>query len=124
MQSMSEFERKLSQLVLDFASQLADRASLHARRMVDAALEQGPRRTRRRKDSSKDLEKLAALFGLRARGRRPTLARAVQEFERHYIVRALSEHEGNVTRAAVSLGIARQVLQRKIQRLNRLGRRS
>jgi DNA-binding NtrC family response regulator len=43
--------------------------------------------------------------------------RAVEEFERAYLLRALREHDGNISRTAESIGMVRQSLQQKIREL-------
>jgi DNA-binding NtrC family response regulator len=48
----------------------------------------------------------------------PRLREALSNIERDTIVAALLEHGGNISRAAVSLGIYRQQLQRKIKQYN------
>ncbi len=52
------------------------------------------------------------------RVRPPTL----EELEWQYIVRTLTDHDGNITHAAEALGLVRQSLQRKIRRLSPNGR--
>ena len=42
---------------------------------------------------------------------------AIEGFERAYLVQALRDHAGNITRTAESIGIARQSLQQKIKEL-------
>ena len=42
---------------------------------------------------------------------------AVESFERTYLVRALEEHDGNVSRTADAFGMARQSLQQKLREL-------
>lgn len=51
-------------------------------------------------------------------GRPPTL----DEVEWQYIVRTLTDNQGNITHAAEALGLMRQTLQRKIRRLSPTGR--
>ncbi|HEY5951528.1 MAG TPA: response regulator [Kofleriaceae bacterium] len=46
----------------------------------------------------------------------------LEEVEWQYIVRALTDHGGNITHAAQTLGLMRQTLQRKIRRLSPNGR--
>jgi DNA-binding NtrC family response regulator len=41
----------------------------------------------------------------------------VESFERDFLLRALREHEGNVSRTAQSIGMVRQSLQQKIREL-------
>ncbi len=41
----------------------------------------------------------------------------VEGFERQYLIRALREHDGNVSRTAESIGMVRQSLQQKIREL-------
>jgi len=48
---------------------------------------------------------------------RPSLHDARESFERDYILAALREHDHNVTQAAVTLGIERSQLYRKIEKL-------
>ncbi len=43
--------------------------------------------------------------------------RAVEKFERAFLLRALRQHGGNISRAAESIGIVRQSLQQKIREL-------
>ena len=43
--------------------------------------------------------------------------RAVESFERSYLVRALREHDGNVSRTAEAIGMVRQSLQQKLREL-------
>jgi DNA-binding NtrC family response regulator len=43
--------------------------------------------------------------------------RATETFERDYLIRALREHRGNISRTAESLGMVRQSLQQKIREL-------
>jgi DNA-binding NtrC family response regulator len=43
--------------------------------------------------------------------------RAVEEFERSYLLRALREHDGNISRTAEAIGMVRQSLQQKIREL-------
>ena len=47
---------------------------------------------------------------------RPTLAETQKARERYAIEQALARHRGNVTRAALSLGISRQLLHYKIRK--------
>jgi len=42
----------------------------------------------------------------------------VEDFERSYLLRALREHDGNVSRTAASIGMVRQSLQQKIRELD------
>ena len=42
----------------------------------------------------------------------------VEGFERQYLIRALREHDGNVSRTAESIGMVRQSLQQKIRELD------
>jgi DNA-binding NtrC family response regulator len=42
---------------------------------------------------------------------------AVESFERGYLIRALREHGGNISRTAESIGMVRQSLQQKIREL-------
>ena len=42
----------------------------------------------------------------------------VDGFERRYLIRALREHDGNVSRTAESIGMVRQSLQQKIRELD------
>jgi DNA-binding NtrC family response regulator len=42
---------------------------------------------------------------------------AVERFERAYLLRALREHDGNVSRTAEAIGMVRQSLQQKIREL-------
>jgi len=44
--------------------------------------------------------------------------RTIVEFERDYLLRALREHDGNVSRTAQSIGMVRQSLQQKIRELD------
>ena len=44
--------------------------------------------------------------------------RAVEGFERDYLLRALREHDGNISRTAQSIGMVRQSLQQKIRELD------
>jgi DNA-binding NtrC family response regulator len=44
--------------------------------------------------------------------------RATESFERTYLIRALREHGGNISRTAESLGMVRQSLQQKIRELS------
>jgi DNA-binding NtrC family response regulator len=44
-------------------------------------------------------------------------ARVIDEFERSILTRALEEHDGNISRAAQSLGLHRQNVQQKLRRL-------
>jgi len=53
------------------------------------------------------------------RGARPTLDRALAEFEARYIERVVLDHDDNVSHAAKALGLSRQSLQRKRARLRR-----
>jgi len=41
----------------------------------------------------------------------------VDRFERDYLIRALREHGGNVSRTAEAIGMVRQSLQQKIREL-------
>ena len=41
----------------------------------------------------------------------------VEEFERSYLIRALRQHDGNVSRTAEAIGMVRQSLQQKIREL-------
>ena len=41
----------------------------------------------------------------------------VEEFERSYLIQALRDHGGNVSRTAESIGMVRQSLQQKIREL-------
>ena len=43
--------------------------------------------------------------------------RAVDDFERRYLLRALRENDGNVSRTANAIGMVRQSLQQKIREL-------
>ena len=43
--------------------------------------------------------------------------KAVESFERDYLMRALAEHDGNVSRTADAIGMARQSLQQKLREL-------
>jgi DNA-binding NtrC family response regulator len=43
--------------------------------------------------------------------------RAVEEFERSYLLRALRENDGNISRTAEAIGMVRQSLQQKIREL-------
>jgi DNA-binding NtrC family response regulator len=43
--------------------------------------------------------------------------RVVEDFERNFLLTALREHGGNVSRAAASIGMVRQSLQQKIREL-------
>ena len=43
--------------------------------------------------------------------------RAVLKFEKAFLLRALREHDGNISRAAESVGMVRQSLQQKIREL-------
>jgi DNA-binding NtrC family response regulator len=43
--------------------------------------------------------------------------RAVEDFERAYLLAALRAHDGNISRAAEAIGMARQSLQQKIREL-------
>ena len=43
--------------------------------------------------------------------------RAVEGFERSFLLRALREHNGNISRTAESIGMVRQSLQQKIREL-------
>ncbi|MCP5039950.1 MAG: hypothetical protein GY944_02900, partial [bacterium] len=40
-----------------------------------------------------------------------------EDFERSFLLRALRAHDGNISRAAESLGMVRQSLQQKIREL-------
>ena len=42
---------------------------------------------------------------------------AVEAFERTYLLRALREHDGNISRTAEAIGMVRQSLQQKIREL-------
>ena len=42
---------------------------------------------------------------------------AVEAFERSYLLRALRENDGNISRTAQSIGMVRQSLQQKIREL-------
>jgi DNA-binding NtrC family response regulator len=44
--------------------------------------------------------------------------RTVESFERGYLLRALREHDGNVSRTATAIGMVRQSLQQKIRELD------
>jgi DNA-binding NtrC family response regulator len=44
--------------------------------------------------------------------------RAVEGFEREFLLRALRAHDGNISRAAESIGMVRQSLQQKIRELD------
>ena len=50
--------------------------------------------------------------------RRLTLAPARKEFERQFIVSALRQNDGNVSRSARSLGIHRNTLRNKVSNLD------
>ena len=41
----------------------------------------------------------------------------VEDFEREFLLRALREHDGNISRTAQSIGMVRQSLQQKIREL-------
>ena len=43
--------------------------------------------------------------------------RAVDAFERSYLEEALARHDGNISRAAEAIGMARQSLQQKLREL-------
>jgi DNA-binding NtrC family response regulator len=43
--------------------------------------------------------------------------RVIDEFERAYLIRALREHDGNISRTAEAIGMVRQSLQQKIREL-------
>jgi DNA-binding NtrC family response regulator len=43
--------------------------------------------------------------------------RVIDEFERSYLIRALREHDGNISRTAEAIGMVRQSLQQKIREL-------
>ena len=55
------------------------------------------------------------LHGLPFRDAKKT---AVESFERDYLIRALREHGGNISRTAESIGMVRQSLQQKIRELD------
>jgi DNA-binding NtrC family response regulator len=42
---------------------------------------------------------------------------AIEEFERHFLLRALAEHDHNISRAAEAIGMVRQSLQQKLKEL-------
>jgi arginine utilization regulatory protein len=42
---------------------------------------------------------------------------AIEEFERHFLLRALEEHDQNISRAAEAIGMVRQSLQQKLKEL-------
>ena len=42
---------------------------------------------------------------------------AQREFEKHFIARVVSKHDGNLGKAAAALGVHRNTLTRKIQEL-------
>jgi len=44
--------------------------------------------------------------------------RTVEDFERAYLLSALREHDGNVSRTANAIGMVRQSLQQKIRELD------
>jgi DNA-binding NtrC family response regulator len=61
-------------------------------------------------------ERLAELVGeMVDRGIRFEDAR--REFEKHFIARVVSKHDGNLGKAAATLGVHRNTLTRKIQEL-------
>ena len=43
---------------------------------------------------------------------------AVESFEKGYLIRALREHDGNISRTAEAIGMVRQSLQQKIRELD------
>jgi DNA-binding NtrC family response regulator len=45
------------------------------------------------------------------------LQQAKREFERHYLLAALDQHEGNLTRSAEALGVHRNTLRNKMSAL-------
>jgi two-component system, response regulator RegA len=60
------------------------------------------------------------------RGVRPAIDHnrplTLEQVEWQYIVRALTDHGGNITHAAQALGLMRQTLQRKIRRMSPTGK--
>ena len=60
------------------------------------------------------------------RGVRPDIGNSrpltLEQVEWQYIVRALTDHGGNITHAAHALGLMRQTLQRKIRRMSPTGK--
>ena len=110
---MTHFEARIERLVQDLATRLT-KASLEASRgMVDAAF-QSSAEHRHRPDTPPSQS--PDPFGKLAERRLP-LPRALREFERLYLARALREHGGNITHTAAALGIPRQVLQRHLRRI-------
>jgi len=59
----------------------------------------------------------AATAGLAALPFVDAKRQAVESFERAYLLRALHEHGGNVSRTAAAVGMVRQSLQQKIREL-------
>lgn len=128
MRVMRVFEAELHRLVRECVSRIASLAHMAVRDMVDSALRTDVDRARvRRADGRARDDDARDVFGELLhdieRGARPTLDRALAEFEARYIERVVLDHDDNVSHAAKTLGLTRQSLQRKRARLRRRRRR-
>ena len=105
---MRELRNAIEQASVLASSALIDVADFQSRRRAGAA--RGARAARgRRRQQPADAE--AAHFSEAKR-------RAVEGFERDFLLRALRAHGGNISRAAESIGMVRQSLQQKIRELD------
>lgn len=109
---MKRFEIEVTHLVARFVDQIADlaRRASHEKIMqaLDGATSSGTKPRKQR--APKTDVTMPDVF-------RIGLARATVEIQRAWIVRALDQHAGNISKAARALRTNRQGLQRKIQRL-------
>ena len=90
------------QNVLESAAVLASGTSIEA---DDLRIEQSPASADLASEDDSDLAFAAAK------------KRAVEKFEKAFLLRALRDHDGNISRAAESVGMVRQSLQQKIREL-------
>jgi len=124
---MRVLEAELHRLIEECVSRIATLARMAAREMVESALRTDVARPRVRRadgrardDGARDV--FGGLLHDIEQGARPTLDRALAEFEGRYIERVMLDHGDNISHAAKALGLSRQSLQRKRARL-RLRRR-
>lgn len=109
---MTRFEVALNDVVVRFVHQVTELALRAARDMAVRALER-VKQSSEAKQVDPAPEKNASIPDVSQLG----LARALNALQREWIVTALDEHGGNISKAARALRTNRQGLQRKIQRL-------
>lgn len=110
--AVTRFELALNDAVVRFVDQMTELAVRSARDTAVHALERTkssskPKQRRRAPEKSVSMPDVSRLG----------LARALDALQREWIVRALEQHQGSISKAARALRTNRQGLQRRIQRL-------